>query len=143
MSEAPAKPIPEITPEMAPFWAAARERRLVVQRCTACGHLRFPARAVCSTCWSREAEWAPVCGRGKVFSVVVMHQAADPAFAAVAPYAVAVVALEEGVHLLSGIVGCGAHDVEIGMAVEVAFEPRGPELLLPVFRPTASSGAAR
>jgi uncharacterized OB-fold protein len=134
MSEAPAKPIPEITPEMAPFWEAAKKRSLVVQRCTPCGRLRFPARAVCSSCWSRDVEWTPVRGRGEVFSVVVMHQAAHPAFAAIAPYAVAVVALEEGVHIISGIVGRGPHEVEVGMAVEVDFEPRGSELLLPVFR---------
>jgi uncharacterized OB-fold protein len=138
MSETPAKPIPDVSPEMAPFWEAAAQRRLVVQRCTACGQLRFPARSVCSACWSLEVEWTPVRGRGEVFSVVVMHQAAHPAFAAIAPYAVAVVALEEGVHLISGIVGCGPHEVEIGMPVEVDFEPRGPEMLLPVFRPVAA-----
>ena len=32
-----AKPVPEITPEMAPFFEAAKRRELVVQRCTACG----------------------------------------------------------------------------------------------------------
>ena len=138
MNEPPARPVPEITPEMAPFWEAAKGRRLVVQRCAACGQLRFPARAVCSACWSRDAEWAPVSGRGEVFSVVVMHQAAHPAFAAAAPYAVAVVALDEGVHVLSGVVGCGPHEVEVGMPVEVDFEARGPNVLLPVFRPRTS-----
>jgi len=137
MTSAPAKPIPEITPAMQPFWEAARHRELVVQRCRACGTLRFPARIVCSRCLAHDVEWVPVSGRGEVFSVVVMHQAAHPAFAAEAPYAVAVVALEEGARMLSGIVGCAPHDITIGMPVEVEFEQRGPEVLLPVFRPAS------
>ena len=31
-----ARPLPEETPLTAPFWQAAREHRLVIQRCTAC-----------------------------------------------------------------------------------------------------------
>lgn len=129
------KPVPEITPEMAPFWAAARERRLVVQRCTGCGTLRFPARPRCSACLGGDAEWVPVSGRGEVFSYVVMHQAAHPGFAAAVPYAVAAVQLAEGVRMLAGVTGVPPHDVRIGMPVEVAFEERGPDVLLPVFRP--------
>ena len=133
----PDKPIPDVTPEMEPFFAAARERRLVVQRCTDCGALRFPARPRCSACLGKDVEWTPVSGKGEVFSYVVMHQAVHPGFAAIAPYPVVVVQLAEGVRMLSGIVDVPAADVRIGMPVEVTFEPRGPEILLPVFRPAA------
>lgn len=132
---APAKPIPEITPEMAPFFEAARRHELVVQRCSACGTLRFPARAACNGCMSREASWTPVAGRGRVFSVAVMHQANHPAFEAMLPYAVVVVELECGVRMISNLVDCAAHEVAIDMPVEVAFEARSPEVVLPVFRP--------
>lgn len=131
----PAKPVPQVTPEMAPFWAAARERRLVVQRCTGCGTLRFPARPRCSTCLGAGAEWVPVSGRGTIFSYVVMHQAAHPGFAAAVPYAVVVVQLEEGVRMLSGVVDLDPGAIRIGMPVDVAFEEREPDVLLPVFRP--------
>lgn len=132
-----AKPVPEITPELEPLFAAARERRLVVQRCTGCGTLRFPARPRCSTCLGKGAEWTPVAGTGEVFSYVVMHQAAHPGFAAVAPYVVAVVQLTEGVRVLAGMPGVRADQVRIGLPVVVDFEERGPEILLPVFRPAA------
>jgi uncharacterized OB-fold protein len=133
-----AKPVPEITPAMEPFWAAARERRLVVQRCTQCGTLRFPARPRCSACLHAGAEWVPVSGRGDIFSYVVVHQAAHPGFAAVAPYAVVVVQLAEGVRMLSGVTGIGPHELRVGMPVEVTFEARGPDVLLPMFRPIAT-----
>lgn len=133
-----AKPIPEVTPEMAPFFAAARERRLVVQRCTGCGTLRFPARPRCSACLGKDAEWTPVSGRGEIFSFVVMHQAAHPGFAAIAPYGVVIVQLAEGVRMLSGTTGVAPSDLRVGLPVEVTFEERGPDVLVPVFRPVAA-----
>src|SRR5690349_11011412 len=114
---APAKPLPQIAPEMAPFFEAARRRALVVQQCTRCGARRFPARAICSRCLGREATWTPVSGRGTVFSFAVMHQANHPGFAAEVPYAVVVIELEEGVRLLSNLVDCPLADVRIGLPV--------------------------
>jgi uncharacterized OB-fold protein len=130
-----AKPLPQVSPEMAPFFEAARRHELVVQRCGACHGLRFPARTVCSRCLSREADWVPASGRGRVFSIAVMHQAAHPAFAAEAPYAVVVVELEEGPRVLSNVVGCPTADVAIDMPVEVTFEDVAPDVTLPKFRP--------
>ena len=129
-----AKPVPEITPEMAPFFEAAKRRQLVVQRCTACGALRFPARAACNRCMAREVEWVPVAGKGRVFSTAVMHQANHPAYEATLPYAVAQIELDCGVRMISNVVDCAAHDVAIDMPVEVAWEERSPEVTLPVFR---------
>ena len=131
------KPLPQMTPEMAPFWEAARRHELVVQRCRGCGTPRFPARDICSRCLSREAEWAPVSGRGTVFSYTVMHQVYHPAFAAEVPYAVIVVELEEGARLLSNLVGCPVGDIAPGMPVEAVFEDVTPEVTLPKFRPRA------
>lgn len=133
--EAIAKPLPRVTPELAPFLAAARERRLVVQRCSGCGELRFPPRELCSRCWSREAEWVPVSGRGEVFSFYWMHQVYHPGFAAEVPYAVVIVALEEGPHVLSNMVGCSREELRIGLPVEVTFEDASDEVTLPKFRP--------
>ena len=135
MSESPTRPVPAITPEMAPFWDAARRHQLVVQRCLDCGSLRFPAREVCSRCLSRRVEWHPVSGRGRVFSLVIMHQASHPWFAARVPYAVVVVELVEGARILSTVNGLPPHGVAIDMPVEVAFEDVTPEVSLPVFRP--------
>ena len=129
------KPLPQITPEMRPFWEAARRHQLVVQRCRGCGTPRFPARDICSRCLSREADWAAVSGRGTVFSHAVMHQVYHPGFAAEVPYAVIVVELEEGVRMLSNLVGCPVGDITPGMSVEAVFEDVTPEVTLPKFRP--------
>ena len=130
-----AKPLPQVSPEMAPFFAAAHRHELVVQRCRGCGTFRFPARDRCSSCLSREAEWTRVSGRGTVFSFAVMHQVYHPGFADEVPYAVVVIELEEGARILSNVVGCPAGEITIGMPVEVVYEDVSPEITLPKFRP--------
>lgn len=133
-----AKPIPESSPALAPFFAAAREGRLVVQRCTGCGALRFPPREACSTCLAPEATWQQVSGRGEVFSYNVMHQIYHPGFATEVPYAVVIVKLEEGPKITSNLVGCSADQVVIGMPVEAVFERVSPEVTLPKFQRRSS-----
>jgi uncharacterized OB-fold protein len=49
------------------------------------------------------------------------------------PYVVAIVELEEGVRLLSNVVGCPPERVAIGMEVEVRFDAVTPEVTLPRF----------
>jgi uncharacterized OB-fold protein len=133
----PAKPLPQISPEMAPFFEAAHRHELVVQQCTGCRALRFPARTICSRCLGREATWVPASGRGTVFSFAVMHQAVHPGFAAEVPYPVVVVQLDEGVRLLSNLVDCALAEVRIGLPVEVVFEDVTADVTLPKFRPRA------
>ena len=134
MSTPSARPIPEVSPALAPYFAAARAGRLVVQRCTGCGALRFPPRELCSACLATEAEWQEVSGHGEIFSYYVMHQIYHPGFAAEVPYAVVVVKLEEGPKLTSNVVDCPLDEIAIGMPVEVVFEELSPEVTLPKFR---------
>jgi uncharacterized OB-fold protein len=131
----PAKPLPQVGPDMVPFFEAARRHELTVQQCAGCKTLRFPARGICSRCLSRESVWVPVSGRGTVFSFAVMHQAVHPGFAAEVPYAVVVVELEEGPRLLSNLVDCALAGVRIGLPVEVVYDDVTPEVTLPKFRP--------
>jgi uncharacterized OB-fold protein len=128
------KPVPEVTPALAPFFAAAREHRLLVQRCAGCGGLRFPPRELCSTCLATDATWVEVSGRGEVYSYNVMHRVYHPGFAADVPYAVVVVKLAEGPKITSSIVDCPADEIRIGMPVVAVFEEVTPEVTLPKFR---------
>jgi uncharacterized OB-fold protein len=135
--DAAAKPVPEVTEELRPFFAAAREGRLVVQRCRRCGERRFPPREICSHCLGREAEWVASSGRGTVLSYNVMHQVYHPGFASEVPYAVVLVELEDGARMIASVVDCPLDRLRVGLPVEVTFEERTPEVVLPVFRPVA------
>jgi uncharacterized OB-fold protein len=74
-----------------PFRVAAREGRLVVQRCDDCATYRFPPRPICDNCRSPKATFQPVSGRGRVVSWVLTHQKFHPAFADRVPYVVLLV----------------------------------------------------
>ncbi|MCZ2111068.1 MAG: Zn-ribbon domain-containing OB-fold protein [Dehalococcoidia bacterium] len=119
--------------------AAAKEHRLMVQRCTGCGALRFPPREICSRCLSSSAEWTNVSGRGEIFSFNVMHQVYHPAFAREVPYAVIVVKLAEGPKITSNLLDCPIDRIKIGMPVEVVFEQISDAVTLPKFRVRAQS----
>lgn len=132
------KPLPKITPDWEPFFAAARHERLVLQRCRGCAEFRFPPRPVCPRCWSTDAAWEDVSGYGEVWSYVVMHQVYHPAFAAEVPYAVVQVRLREGPKMLSRLLGVAPAEIRIGLPVRVEFRAESPEITLPYFCPAAA-----
>jgi uncharacterized OB-fold protein len=137
MSEQPkyAKPLPRIDEETKGFWEACQRHELYVQKCGACATLRYYPRAVCPSCLSDRIEWVRCSGRGTVYTFTVTHQNQAPGFRDTLPYVLAYVELDEGVRMLTNIVGCAPDDVRIGMAVEVVFEDVTPTVTLPKFKP--------
>lgn len=75
-------------------------------------------------------------GRGTLHTYVINHRPA-PGFEDDAPYAVAVVELEEGPRLMSNIVGIEntPENLVLDMDLEVTFEQRG-DVAVPVFQPS-------
>lgn len=129
------KPLPKVDPETRPFWEGCKRHELVIQRCLDCGTVRFYPRAHCIACLSDKAEWVHCSGRGKIYSYTVVHQNRDPRFAADVPYNVVLVNLDEGVRMMSTIVGCPNDRLQVGMKVEVVFDDVTEEITLPKFRP--------
>lgn len=129
------KPLPAITEDGAPYWVAAREGQLSVQRCDDCGHLRFPPSAVCPRCLSEAHTWTPLSGKGAVYSFIVVHRPQHPGFFADAPYNVAIVELDEGIRLHANVVDVANEDLRIGLPLEVVFEKIDDDITLPKFRP--------
>ncbi len=119
-----------------PWWRAACEHRLVVQRCTACGGTRHPPAPICSGCRSTDSDWQELSGRGEVYTYTVVHR--PIAAGQTLPYVVAVIALEGagGVRMISNLVGVDPGAIEVGLPVEVVWEDMSAELAIPRFRPT-------
>ena len=117
------RPMPTPSALTLPFWEATARGELQLQRCTQCREYVWTPQLACRTCLTETLEWVPVSGRGTVYSFVIMHRAATPAFKA--PYAIVVVELEEGARILSDMVDVDVEDVQIGLPVEVAFELAG------------------
>jgi uncharacterized OB-fold protein len=118
-----------------PWWKAAAEHRLVVQRCSSCEHTRLPPAPVCSECRSTDSDWLEVPGRGEVYTYTIVHR--PIAAGQELPYVIAVIALEAagGVRLISNVVDVDPHRVEIGMPVDLVWEDMSADLAIPRFRP--------
>lgn len=118
-----------------PWWRAAAEHRLVVQRCGGCGHTRLPPAPVCPECRSADADWKQVSGRGEVYTYTVVHR--PIAAGQRLPFVIAVIALEDagGVRILSNVVAVDPGDLAVGLPVEVVWEDMSAELAIPRFRP--------
>lgn len=136
-----AMPAPTANALTRPFFEAAREHRLVVQRCRDCGAHRHPPRPMCPACGSFEREWDEVSGAGTLFTWSVVHQPFHPALRAFVPYVVAVVELAGtgGTRMASNLVEAPVDELRAGLPVEVVWEDMGPELTLPRFRLVAAS----
>ncbi|WP_069769226.1 bifunctional MaoC family dehydratase N-terminal/OB-fold nucleic acid binding domain-containing protein [Streptomyces sp. LUP30] len=132
------RPRPVVNRDNAGFWAGVRDHRFLIQRCAACDTLRFPWLPGCNACGSAEWDTVDADGDGTVFSYVVMHHPAFPAFSP--PYAVGLIELAEGVRVISDVVDVPYDKVRIGMPVTLDFRVYDDDLTLPVFR--AREGAA-
>lgn len=127
------RPRPRQQALCAGYWDAARRHELAVQRCTQCGEYRHYPQERCPGCLSPEHEWAPLSGRGTIYTYVVSHAAFHPYWQERVPYVIATIELEEGVRIMSDL-DEPPERVSIGAAVEVFFERLDAEITLPRFR---------
>lgn len=107
-------------PQAAPYWAAARERRLVMQRCDKCGSLRWTPRDTCPECLERGGTWTEIRTGGTIWSFVVYHRAFHPSLEPAVPYNVALVQLDAGPTLVTNV-AAPVDQLEIGMGVHAVF----------------------
>jgi uncharacterized OB-fold protein len=136
MPEQSRRPLPAIDDLSRPFWEAARQHRLVIQRCTECGYFNHPPKPACDACQSQQLQFEPVSGRGTIYSFAVMYQPSIAGFEDHIPYVNILVALDEQPLLLmvSNLSGSETEKVRIDGRVEVYFEDVNDEITLPQFR---------
>ena len=135
------RPLPLVDPVGAPFWEALHRGQLLVQWCKACQRgIHYP-RIHCPRCLGRELEWRESIGRGVLHAFTIVHRHFDPFFQARVPYIVGLVELEEGVRLMSSLVGIKASPdaVQIGTKLQVEFERVDESFTLHAFRPLATA----
>jgi uncharacterized OB-fold protein len=127
------RPVPTPTPETEPFWSGAKDHVLRIQRCQDCQRAIFYPRIMCPHCASDALAWFDASGRATLHSYVINH-VPTPGFSEDGPYALAIVELEEGVKMMSSLVGIPAdpEHLKLDMALIVQFEDRGDHSI-PVF----------
>jgi uncharacterized protein len=100
------------------FWDGVGQGRLLMPKCSHCGRLQHPPSPMCPNCGSLEWDAQEMSGRGTVHSWIVSQHPTDPDDQ---PRIVALVALDEGMRLVSNLAEVQPADVTNDMPVEVAF----------------------
>ena len=137
-ADAPTRPLPIPDEASQPWFDAAREGRLLLQLCTACGTYRYPLWPRCNACWETTWSWADASGKGTLFSWGRMHRVYDRAMQDEVPYLIAIVELAEGPRLQTRLVRTDppAPPLRCDMTLELVFETFGGDVPVPVFRPS-------
>jgi len=111
---------------VARFWRETPRRyNLGGSKCTVCGTVYFPPRAVCPVCTSHRQSierMVPfqLSGEGEVISYTVVHDGAE-GFDMQVPYALALVRTPEGPVLTGQVVDMEPEAVTIGLKVRATF----------------------
>lgn len=112
------------------------ERKLLINRCKACGRWHHRPRPICPDCWSFDVSATEVAGSGMIYLFILLHQ--GPPAEGVdysTPYPVVTVELDEqpGLRFTATVVGSRNEDITIGKRVTLDWLDRGA-IAVPVFR---------
>lgn len=98
MTEAP---VLSSDPVARDWWAGIAEGWIGYEACAGCGAAQFYPRGHCTACGSARVSMRRSAGTGTIFSITVVHRPPSPALQPFAPYAIALVDLDEGVRLMA------------------------------------------
>ncbi len=129
----PLKPRPRFNQDQAWFWDGLRDHELRIQRFTDDGTLLFPPANANPNTQSMDYDWIVASGSATLYSHTVVHYPKIPSFDY--PHIVGLVELEEGVRIITNIVGVTPDQLEIGMPLELCFADTADDVTLHQFRP--------
>lgn len=137
MSPTSQKPRPDVTDLTRPFWTAAAEGRLVMQKCARCGTVNFLPKPWCVECGCRDIPWTEMKKTGTVYSYTLSRSVAMnlPGWQDQLPIVLGLVDVDDGARMYAQIKDIAPEDIDVGMRVEVQFEQLDEQTRVPAFRP--------
>jgi len=102
------------------FYKHILQGKLLAAKCQRCGKLHLPPRPLCDNCFSKEFKWVELSNKGKLLTYTVIH-VAPTQFQGMAPYAVGIIELEDGVRIPGMIRGVAPEQVKVGMSLVMDF----------------------
>lgn len=102
------------------FYKYVSQGKLMGGRCKRCGAVHLPPRPVCSKCFSKDFEWVEIPPKGKLLTYTIIH-VAPTRFQSMAPYAVGIIQLENGLKIPGMIRDVAPEKIKIGMNLKVVF----------------------
>ena len=118
------KPAPAPDGLDAPFWAAAAEGILKLQRCNACSHFQWGPEWICHHCLSDDLVFEAVEPRARIYSYERVWHPVHPALREQGPYLIVLVEFpnHDGVRMIGNLLGDPHQEVRIGAPVKAVFE---------------------
>jgi uncharacterized OB-fold protein len=134
------KPLPDLRPEGAPFWAGTKEHKLLLPAGPDGTPFWYPRAYTPGTL--EPVQWIEAAGTGSVYSYSVHFIGPSKAYKGDPPHIVVLVDLVEGVRMMSllvrdeeGFPSLAPEEVSIGMPVRVVYHDVTDEITLPKFTP--------
>jgi len=134
------KPLPDLRPEGAPFWAGTKEHKLLLPAGPGGTPFWYPRAYTPGTL--EPVQWIEAAGTGSVYSYSVHFIGPSKAYKGDPPHIVVLVDLDEGVRMMSvlvrdeeGFPSLEQEEVSIGMPVRVVYHDVTDEITLPKFTP--------
>jgi uncharacterized OB-fold protein len=103
------------------FYKNVSQKRLMGGKCRKCGKIHLPPRPLCDNCLSTDFEWIELPKTGRLLTYTIIH-VAPTQFQSMAPYAVGIIQLENGVKIPGMIKDVSFDKIKIGMPLEIEFE---------------------
>ena len=137
MTDFAKKPLPVIDDLTRPFWTAAKEGRLVMQKCTKCATVNFHPKPWCIECGCRDLKWTDIKPEGTVYSFTVSYTIAMnyQGWEDELPVLFCLIDLDDGARMYAQVTHSNPEDIHIGMRVKAYFEAISEEAGIPKFRP--------
>ena len=135
-----ARPLPVPDELTKPFWDAAREGKLAIQRCKACATYYQPPVRECYTCAAvgrlSDLTFEEVSGKGTIYTYTLVHDSRIKAFQEILPYPLIQIELVEqrGLILYGNMPETPVEEIRIGAPAEVFFFDIEGGFKLPDFR---------
>jgi len=109
------------------YWREMPQRyRYEAAKCSKCGKIHFPPRQVCSKCRGREFTKVNLAMQGTLETFTVIR-VAPSGFGDIAPYAVGLVKLDDGVKLMAQIADADLEKMAIGDKLRIEFRKIIPD----------------
>jgi uncharacterized protein len=130
------RPIPVPNDQSKPFWDGAKEQKLVLQKCSACGKWNYPPRAACNSCTAKDTlQWTEVQNaKGTIDVHLIIRDSRIRGFRSAQPINFAIIRLDEdpGINFLSNLPGTPPGEFKDGDKVELVFaQIEGNDQLVP------------
>ena len=118
------RPVPSPDGLDAPYWKAATENRLVLQRCSDCGTYQWGPEWTCHNCCSENLFFEEIPPLGRIYSYERVWHPVHPALAEQGPYIVVLVEFpnHDSARMVGNLLGDPLQEVKIGGSVEAVFE---------------------